>query len=397
MDQFLFCTPCHFGLESVLAGEIRRLGGENVTVTDGKITFSGGPEMLVKANLWLRTAERVQLVVGSFRATSFVELFDQTAQLPFENYIGRDDAFPVKGWSLDSQLFSVSDCQSIIKRAVVRRFETVYHQQWFEETGPVHQIQFSIHKDQVTILLDTSGPGLHKRGYRLQANEAPISETLAAGMLDLARVYPDTRFYDPFCGSGTFLVEAALKACNIAPGLKRRFSADRWGLVDPSLWKTCREEALAVIRKDATFQAYGSDLDPAAVELSIQNAKRAGVVSRVHVVQRDVAEFVPPEEGKFLLMCNPPYGERMMTAAEVKALYRTMGKVFSMREGANYFIISPDEEFEEAFGRPADKRRKLYNGMIKCQLYMYFRNLPRPAAGPNKPRPPKGRPPRTRK
>ena len=382
MNQFLFCTPCHFGLESVLAGEIRRLGGGDVTVTDGKITFTGGPEMLVKSNLWLRTAERVQLVLGSFRATSFVELFDQTAQLPFEDYIGRNDAFPVKGWTLDSQLFSVSDCQSIIKRAVVRRFENVYHQEWFEETGPVHQIQFSIHKDQVTILLDTSGQGLHKRGYRLQANEAPISETLAAGMLDLARVYPDTQFYDPFCGSGTFLVEAALKACNIAPGIKRRFTADQWGLIDPALWKTLKEEALSMIRRDATFQAFGSDLDPMAVELSIQNAKRAGVVSRIHVEQKNAVDFVPPAEGKFLLMCNPPYGERMMTVQEVKELYQAMGKAFTMREGANYYIISPDEDFEEAFGRPADKRRKLYNGMIKCQLFMYFQNGPRPGKNP---------------
>lgn len=372
MNQLQFCTPCHFGLESVLSGELKRLGAEEITVTDGKITFSGPPEMLVKANLWLRTAERVQLVLGTFRATSFVELFDQTAVLPFEDFIGKDDAFPVKGWTLDSQLFSVSDCQSIIKKAVVRRFEGVHHQTWFEETGPIHQIQFSIHKDQVTIMLDTSGNGLHKRGYRTQANEAPISETLAAGMLDLARIYPDTQFYDPFCGSGTFLVEAALKGYQIAPGIKRRFAAEKWGLLDLSVWQQERKNAMEAIRKDATFRAFGSDIDPLSIELSLSNAKKAGVGSRVEVSQLAVADFVPPSQGKFLLMCNPPYGERMMTQKQVEALYRQMGQVFEPRSGANYYIISPDEDFETHFGRKANKRRKLYNGMIKCTLFMYF-------------------------
>jgi putative N6-adenine-specific DNA methylase len=220
--------PCLFGLESVLSFEVKKLGGENVVVTDGKVTFDGPLEMVAKANIWLRTAERVCLVLGSFPARSFTELFDQTAQLPWEEYIGREDAFPVKGWSLNSQLHSVPDCQRIIKRAVVRRFEKVYGQTFFAETGSIYQIQFSIHKDQVVLMLDTSGAPLHKRGYRANSNEAPIKETLAAGMVDLARVHSDSIVYDPLCGSGTLVIEAALKALNIAPGIRRRFAAQQW-------------------------------------------------------------------------------------------------------------------------------------------------------------------------
>lgn len=366
------CCPCLFGLESVLAGEIRRMGGEQVQVSDGRVFFSGEEELIARANLTLRTAERVGIVMGTFPAVSFTELFDQVAELPFERYIGRNDAFPVKGWSIDSKLRSIPDCQSIIKKAAVRRMEKAYGQSWFDETGPVHQIRFSIRKDDVTVLLDTSGPGLHKRGYRRDANEAPIKETLAAGIVDLAHVRSQNAVIDPFCGSGTFLIESVLKALNIAPGIRRRFDAERWTSLPGEMWKTQREMAMDLIDRKSSFMAYGFDLDAGAVELSRLNASRAGVSSHVQVKQRDIRDFTCDLK-KAAILCNPPYGERMLEVKQAEELYKEMGKVFFPRDGLSYYIIAPHETFEQQFGRRADKRRKLYNGMLKCNLYMYFK------------------------
>lgn len=371
MEQFRFACPCGFGLESVLSGELKRLGMEEVTAADGRVDFTGTAADLCRANLWLRTAERVLVVLGSFPATSFSQLFDQVEQLPFERFIGRKDRFPVKGWSLDSRLHSVPDCQSIIKKAAVKRLERAYGISWFEETGALYQIQFSIRKDRVTILLDTSGPGLHKRGYRRTRNLAPIKETLAAGILDIARVYPDTRLYDPFCGSGTFLVEGAYKAKNIAPGLYRRFAAEAWDCIPKDLWRLQREEALSQVRGDAAFRAFGSDISPEALEITAGNLKNAGVSSLAELRRMDVRDFVPPEE-RAIVVCNPPYGERLLDREEAEELCRVMGRVFRPSDRVGYYIISSVENFEELFGRPADKRRKLYNGMMKCQLYLYF-------------------------
>ena len=372
MEKLTLSCPCNFGLESVLSGEVKRMDAENIKVTDGRVDFTGGWEMVARANLWLRTAERVQLVLGSFEAKTFTQLFDQVAALPLERFIGKTDAFPVKGWSLNSQLHSIPDCQSIIKKAAVTRLSKAYGIQWFEESGPMHQLQFSILRDKVTIMLDTSGAGLHKRGYRQQSNIAPIKETLAAGILDIARIYPDTQLYDPFCGSGTMLVEAAYKAKNLAPGIYRRFSAERWGCVPKGVWQQERERALSMTRKEeVTFHGYGRDLDPQAVELTLQNAKKAGVGQLITASQADVRAFSIPKE-KSLVVCNPPYGERMLTTQEAEQLYRDMGKVFLPSETTAYFIISSLENFENLFDRQADKRRKLYNGMVKCQLYMYF-------------------------
>ena len=371
MEQFRFACPCNFGLESVLSGELKRMGMEKVTAADGRVDFTGTVEALAQANLWLRTAERVLVVLGSFRASSFTQLFDQVEKLPFEAFIGKNDRFPVKGWSLNSQLHSVPDCQSIIKKAVVKRLGSKYGITWFEETGALYQIQFSILKDQVTIMLDTSGAGLHKRGYRRVQTQAPIKETLAAGILDIARIYPDTRLYDPFCGSGTFLIEAAYKAKNIAPGLYRRFAAESWSCVPPKVWRAQREEALAKVRKDITFRAFGSDISPDALEIAAGNLKKANVAALVEVRQLDIKDFTVPEE-KSIVVCNPPYGERLLDTQEAEALCKTMGQVFRPSDQVGYFIISSVENFEELFGRPADKRRKLYNGMVKCQLYLYF-------------------------
>lgn len=366
------CCSCLFGLESVLAYEVRSIGGENVVVTDGKVTFEGTEETLIKANLWLRTAERVLIELASFRAESFEELFNETEKIRFEQFIGKKDAFPVKGWSLNSKLHSIPDCQKIIKKAAVKSMERAYHLNWFEETGVTHQIQFSILKDQVSIMLDTSGAGLHKRGYRQISNLAPIKETLAAGIADLARVRADSVVCDPFCGSGTFVIECALRALNIAPGLKRRFAAEKWDSIDHNLWNRLRREAFDEVNRTATFQAYAYDVDRDAVNLTVSNARKAGVIGKIKVEQRDIKDFVSPAEGAILL-CNPPYGERMLEIKQAEELYQTMGKVLKQYPENKVYIISPHEEFERIYGKKADKRRKLYNGMIKCQLFMYYK------------------------
>lgn len=371
MEKLKLSCPCLFGLESVLAGEVKRMGGLQVEAQDGKVNFSGGWEMVARANLCLRTAERVLIELGSFEARSFEELFQGVKALPLEEFIGMKDAFPVKGWSLNSKLMSIPDCQSIIKKAAVERLRQTYGVSWFEESGPVRQIQFSIRKDQVCIFLDTSGAGLHKRGYRKTSTLAPIKETLAAGILDLARVRKDTVLMDPFCGSGTFSIEGALKAFQIPPGIHRRFAAEKWDCMPEAVWKDERARGLAGIRRDAAFEAYASDIDPAAVELTRENAKKAGVAPRIRVKQADIRDFSCTRENA-VVVCNPPYGERLLEIREAQELYKIMGKQFDLFSSQSFYIISPDEKFETLFGAKAAKRRKLYNGMIKCQLYMYY-------------------------
>ena len=374
MEKLRISCPCLFGLESVLSGEMKRMGAENITAEDGRVTFEGTFADAARANLCLRTAERVQIIVAEFEARSYEELFQGTLAAPWEEFIGRKDAFPVKGRTVKSQLYSMSDCQSIIKKAVAKRLESVYHQSWFDETGSVIQIQFTLLKDRVMLMLDTSGTGLHKRGYRRNSVDAPIKETIAAGIADLAHIYPDSVVYDPMCGSGTLLIESALKALNIAPGINRHFAAEQWSCWPAETWQQERARCLDEIRRDATFEAYGSDIDPEAVRLTIENANNAGVGGRVHVEQRDMRKFeFPKAERKLIVLCNPPYGERLLDIKEAEALYRDLGRVLQPGEGRSFNIISPHDEFESLFGRKADRRRKLYNGMIKCQLYMYFK------------------------
>lgn len=374
MEKLRISCPCLFGLESVLSGEMKRMGAENITAEDGRVTFEGTFADAARANLCLRTAERVQIIVAEFEARSYEELFQGTLAAPWEEFIGRKDAFPVKGRTVKSQLYSMSDCQSIIKKAVVKRLESVYHQSWFDETGSVIQIQFTLLKDRVMLMLDTSGTGLHKRGYRRNSVDAPIKETIAAGIADLAHIYPDSVVCDPMCGSGTLLIESALKALNIAPGINRHFAAEQWSCWPAETWQQERSRCLDEIRRDATFEAYGSDIDPEAVRLTIENANNAGVGGRVHVEQRDMRKFeFPKAERKLIVLCNPPYGERLLDIKEAEALYRDLGRVLQPGEGRSFNIISPHDEFESLFGRKADRRRKLYNGMIKCQLYMYFK------------------------
>lgn len=372
MTKYELLAPCLFGVEGILAEELKRIGAENVRAENGRVLFSGDASMIAAANINSRFAERIMLNLGSFKATTFTELFDGVKNIPLEEYIGKEDAFPVKGWSLNSQLHSVPDCQSIIKKACVERLKIVYRTDWFEETGPIHQLQFSILKDQVTIMLDTSGHGLHKRGYRANSNAAPIKETLAAAMCDLARIYPDTKIYDPFCGSGTILIEAALMAKRIAPGLRQYFAAERFGFIDEKVWRAERQAAMDRILPTVDFEAHGFDIDPAAVKLTLENAKKAGVEKYVKAEVRDVKDLKLPE-GRALVVTNPPYGERLLDIREAERLYKTMGEVFPKEQGKKYYVISPHDEFERFFGRTPDKKRKLYNGMIKCDLNMYFR------------------------
>lgn len=359
--------PCHMGLESVLKFEVGKIGGEDISVTDGRVSFSGDLNVLVRANLWLASAERVLILLGEFDAFTFEELFQGVRGLPFEDYIGEKDRFPVKGYSLDSELHSVPDCQSIIKKAAVERLKESYSVNRFEESGALLRIQFGIMKNRVSIYLDSSGAGLHKRGYRRNSNAAPIKETLAAGIVDLARVRGDSIVCDPFCGSGTILIEAAYKALNIAPGLKRRFAAEEWQIISPKIWEDERAAAMSAIRKDADFFAYGYDIDPECVALTQENCRKAGIRNRVEIRQGDVRGY-KCETGT-VTICNPPYGERLLELREAERLYGIMGERFE----SPCYIISPHEEFEKIFGKKADKRRKLYNGMLKCQLYMYFK------------------------
>lgn len=367
-----FCAPCLMGLEGIVASELRRMDAKNVAAENGRVFFSGGEDILARSNLWLRSAERVLIVAGSFEALTFDELFEGTKALPWERWIGKDDMFPVKGSSVGSKLFSVSDCQSIIKKAVVERLKTVYHIPWFSESGPVHQIQFHIMKDRAYLMLDTSGDGLHKRGYRAHGVAAPIKETLAAAIADCAFVKPDSFVYDPMCGSGTILIESALKALNVAPGLRRRFACESWDSVGTDVFDAERERAKALIKRDALFAARGSDIDAQSVATARENAFKAGVGKRITFDVADAADFSPDRE-RAAVICNPPYGERLLDERQARELYQTLGKVFRRHEGYSYYIITPDEQFESIFGRRADKRRKLYNGMIKCQLYMYFK------------------------
>lgn len=366
-------APCLFGTESIAADEFKRMGFEDVKSENGRVLLSGDFNMLARANINSRFAERIYINMGQFYATSFTELFDGVKSLPWENFIGRDDAFPVNGWSIDSKLYSIPDCQSIVKKAIVDRLGSKYGVKWFDETGPEYKVRFSIHKDSVTMMIDTSGDGLHKRGYRRNSNDAPLKETLAASMCDLARIYPDTKLYDPFCGSGTILIEAALMATKTAPGLRRFFAAERFSCIPKECWQQERMRAQDLILHNIDFMARGYDIDPKAVELTLANAKKAGVEKYVKAAVAEVKDFKTQDE-RCLVITNPPYGERLLDVKEAEKLYSVMGERFVAENGKKYFVISPHDEFERFFGREADKRRKLYNGMIKCQLFMYFKH-----------------------
>ncbi len=373
MENIKFAAPCLLGIEGVCADELKRLDIQNVQAENGRVLFEGDFTTLARANIGSRYAERIQILLGEFPVYSFEDLFRGVNKIRWEDWIGERDAFPVKGHCVGSKLSSVPDCQKIIKKAAAKRLGEKYGTGWLEESGSVHQIQFLILKDRCSIMLDTTGAGLHKRGYRANSTIAPIKETLAAAMSDLSHVRHYSTVIDPFCGSGTILIESALKALNIAPGLRRKFSCENWAVVPANAFMTERERAQDLIRHDCEFQAYGYDIDDEAVELTKENARKAGVEKRIHVEKRDIRDFEESFE-RAAVICNPPYGERLLDMEQARELYKTMGEKFQKHNGWSYSVISPDDNFETIFGRSADKRRKLYNGMIKCQLYMYFKN-----------------------
>ena len=365
-----FCVPCLFGVEGLVAQELRDMGLEQVQAENGRVLFSGGWEAMARANLCCRFGERVLLLLGEFPARSFEELFQGVKALPWEGLLGKEDAFPVTGRSLSSQLHSVPDCQAIIKKAIVERLKAKYKLSWFAESGALHRVRFRILKDQVSVLVDTSGEGLHKRGYRAVGVAAPLRETLAAAMVLLSRYRGRDPFCDPFCGSGTIPIEAALIAKNRAPGLDRSFSAQKWKNMPSRLWMEAADEAMDK-EFHGTYDIWGGDIDPAAVELARHNAALAGVEDCIRFEVADAGAFHRESEyGQ--LVTNPPYGERLMDRAAAETLYRELGRVWQHLPGGwRTLVLSSHTEFERTFGRPADKKRKLYNGMLKCDLFMY--------------------------
>jgi len=372
MNNLQFVAPCLFGLEGIAGDELRRLGMENVRVEDRRVLFTGDLSALAKANICLRTGERVMIVLAQFQAKSFEELFQGVLRTNLEDFIPADGQFPVKGHCLNSQLMSVSDCQAIIKKAASKRLGQKYGVAWLPETGIKFQLHFTILNDQVTLSLDTSGPGLHKRGYRAVGNDAPLHETLAAGMIQLTRYRGRDFFWDPFCGSGTIPIEAALIAKNRAPGLNRQFAAEEYPWMPKELWTQAKEEAKS--REFAgKYRILGSDNDPSCVSLAFANARKAGVSDCVDFKDGDATKLpLPTDSG--LIVCNPPYGERMMEQHSAQRLYTALGKHLRFADGWQKFVITSEPEFEHYFGRRADKKRKFYNGKIKCDYYMFTSN-----------------------
>lgn len=372
MTKFRMVSPCHFGLEKTLSFEVRRIGGEDIEVQDGRVFYTGDALVCVKANVFLSTAERVSVVLGRFKAQTFDELFEGIKKLELAEFIGKNDAFPNNGHSLNSKLTSVPACQKIVKKAMAVNLGAAYGVQTLPEDGAVCQVRFSLMKDEFTLTLDTSGDGLHKRGYRAVGNAAPIRETLAAGIIDLARVRGNDTVCDPFCGSGTMLIESALRALNIAPGINRRFSGERMKFLPSAAWKKAREEARSLENRDVDFKAIGYDLDEACVKLTLDNARKAGVEDFVTAQKRDIRAWEKTSD-TLKILTNPPYGERMLDAEQARTLYGVMGDKLMPLGQNQLYVITPDEEFENYFGKKADKNRKLYNGMIKCRLYSYFK------------------------
>lgn len=374
MGNFELIVPTLFGTEAFVGRELKRLGYDNLYTEDGRVTFSGNEEAICRANMWLRCGERVLIKVGEFDAFSFDELFEKTKALDWGRFIPKSGAFPVKGFCLKSQLASMRDCQAIIKKAVAESLFSAHSVSELPETEEKYQIQFSVMKDRVTLMIDTSGDGLHKRGYRRIANAAPLKETIAASMIMLSYWKYEYPMCDPFCGSGTIPIEAAMFKQNIAPGLTRSFSAQNFKFIPANLWAMAKEEAQSLQRR-LPLEIYASDIDADTLEIARENAKIAGVddVIRFSVMS---AEKFSSDTPYGSIICNPPYGERLGSLSECERLYSEIGKSFAQLPDWSYYIIASHEKFEELFGRKADKRRKLYNGMIKCNIYQYFGKRP---------------------
>ena len=377
--RYELLAPCHFGLEAVLKKEIIDLGYEISQVEDGRVTFIGDAEAICRANVFLRTAERILLKVGSFTAISFEELFQGTRNIPWEDYIPQDGKFWVaKASSIKSKLFSPSDIQSVMKKAMVERMKSRYGVNWFAENGSAYPLRVFLYKDQVTIGMDTSGDSLHKRGYRTMTSRAPITETLAAALLMLTPWKQDRILVDPFCGSGTFPIEAAMMAANIAPGMNRSFLAEDWkNLIPRKCWYEAMDEADELVDREASADIQGYDIDGEIIRAARANAERAGVDHLIHFQQRPVSQLSHPKKYGFLIT-NPPYGERLEEKAALPAIYRELGERFAALDSWSAYVITSFEDAEKYIGRKADKNRKIYNGMLKTYFYQF--------SGPKPPR-----------
>ena len=373
MERFELIAPCHFGLEAVLKREILDLGYEISQVEDGRVTFYGDAEAVCRANVFLRTAERILIKAGSFKAVTFDELFEKTKQIPWEHYIPRDGKFWVaKAASVKSKLFSPSDIQSIMKKAMVERLKSCYHISWFEESGASYPVRVFLMKDIVTVGIDTSGVSLHKRGYRQLSSKAPITETLAAALIMLTPWKKDRILVDPFCGSGTFPIEAAMMAANIAPGMNRSFTAEEWtNLIPKKEWYDAVNEANDLIQDDVEVDIQGYDIDPDVVRAARKNAEDAGVDHMIHFQQRAVQDLRHPKKYG-LIITNPPYGERLEEKKELPKLYSDFGESFRTLDSWSAYMITSYEDAERYFGRKADKHRKIYNGMLKTYFYQFM-------------------------
>lgn len=387
MGRIELIAPCHFGLEAVLKREIQDLGYEIAGVEDGRVTFYGDTEAVCRANVFLRTAERILWKVGSFKAVTFDELFEKTKSLPWEEFIPKDGKFWVaKAASVKSKLFSPSDIQSIMKKAMVKRLQEHYHMEWFQEDGASYPVRVFLMKDTVTIGIDTSGVSLHKRGYREVSGKAPITETLAAALIMLTPWNRERILVDPFCGSGTFLIEAAMMAAGIAPGMNRSFTAEGWtNLITKKQWYDAANEADGLIRRDIEVDIQGYDADDSVVKIARQNAAEAGVGHLIHFQQRDVKELRHPKKYGFIIT-NPPYGERLEEKENLPQLYRTFGESFKELDSWSAYMITSYEEAERYFGRKADKNRKIYNGMLKTYFYQFLGPRPPKRSGSHKER-----------
>lgn len=384
MSRIEYIAPCHFGLEAILKREIQDLGYEIVQVEDGRITFAGDESALARANIFIRTSERIMVKVGSFKAVTFDELFEGIKALPWDKYIVEDGKFWVtKATTNKSQLYSSSDIQSIVKKAIVEKLKGIYNVTWFKEEGADYPIRIFIFKDIVTVALDSSGTSLHKRGYRKLVGKAPISETLAAALIMLTPWNKDRVLVDPFCGSGTFPIEAAMIGANIAPGMNREFVGEAWTNITPkSYWYDAINEAEDLIDRDVTMNIQGYDLDSEIIRCAMENAKTAGVDHLIHFQQRDVKELNNPKKYGFIIT-NPPYGERLEEKADLPELYRIIGEGYKRLDSWSMYLITSYEEAEKYIGREATKNRKIYNGMIKAYFYQFM--------GPRPPRRDKAR------
>lgn len=381
MKQIELIATTAFGLESIVANELKKLGYENYKVENGRVDFTADLNAVARCNLWLRSADRVLLKAGEFEARSFEELFEKTKALPWADWLPENAEFPVEGKSIQSQLFSVPDCQAIVKKAVVEKMKERYPRKWFEETGPRYRIQVALLKDRVTLTIDTSGAGLHKRGYRKLSAEAPLKETLAAALVSISRWKADRAFIDPFCGSGTIPIEAALIGRNIAPGLERDFAAENWPQIPAKIWQKSREEARDSILHQQPLGIMGFDLDPTVLDLARFHAKQLGLHKVLSFQQQDVKQLRSQYNYGYLIT-NPPYGERLGELSDVEKLYKEMGSVFKNLNTWSFYIISSHPRFEHFYNRQADKKRKLYNGRIQCNYYQFYGPKPEKMQGP---------------